>query len=208
MKMYKYILFAATVIMALACTKEIAPESDQNPVADLVPMTFTTVADTEEETLPSDSKVFYDAQTKTTQWKVGDPVKIVASNGNAYDFSVTEVNENGTSAIIKGEVNKSDEESETFYAVYPASAFKGSDLAAPTNETKGARLYIDVPAVQTAVAGTFDPNASPHVWLVKLLTYTFPQLARLVLPTIVNFTLLTSVASFKVNLIALQRFLN
>ena len=159
MKMYKYILFAATVIMAFACTKEIAPESDQNPVADLVPMTFTTVADTEEETLPSDSKVFYDAQTKTTQWKVGDPVKIVASNGNAYDFSVTEVNENGTSAIIKGEVNKSDEESDTFYAVYPASAFKGSDLAAPTNETKGARLYIDVPAVQTAVAGTFDPNA-------------------------------------------------
>lgn len=159
MKMYKYILFAATVIMAFACTKEIAPECDQNPVADLVPMTFTTVADTEEETLPSDSKVFYDAQTKTTQWKVGDPVKIVASNGNAYDFSVTEVNENGTSAIIKGEVNKSDEESETFYAVYPASAFKGSDLAAPTNETKGARLYIDVPAVQTAVAGTFDPKA-------------------------------------------------
>ena len=159
MKMYKYILFAATVIMAFACTKEIAPESDQNPVADLVPMTFTTVADTEEETLPSDSKVFYDAQTKTTQWKVGDPVKIVASNGNAYDFSVTEVNENGTSAIIKGEVNKSDEESDTFYAVYPASAFKGSDLAAPTNETKGARLYIDVPAVQTAVAGTFDPKA-------------------------------------------------
>ena len=159
MKMYKYILFAAAVIMAFACTKEIAPESDQNPVADLVPMTFTTVADTEEETLPSDSKVFYDAQTKTTQWKVGDPVKIVASNGNAYDFSVTEVNENGTSAIIKGEVNKSDEESDTFYAVYPASAFKGSDLAAPTNETKGARLYIDVPAVQTAVAETFDPKA-------------------------------------------------
>ena len=161
MKIMKYFLIAATVVASVSCSKEIAPESNQKNDPSLVTLEFTASADLDEETIGAgeNTKVFYDAQTKTTQWKVGDPVKIVASNGNAYDFSVTEVNENGTSAIIKGEVNKSDEESETFYAVYPASAFKGSDLAAPTNETKGARLYIDVPAVQTAVAGTFDPKA-------------------------------------------------
>ena len=159
MKMDKYIFLVSAVIMAIACTKEIAPESDQNPAIDLVPLTFTTVADTEEETVDTNSKVFYDGTTKTTQWSVGDLVKIVNISGNAYDFSVTEVSEDGKSATIKGEAEKSEVENGGFYAVYPATAYKGNDLAAPTNPTKGGRLYIDVPAVQTAVAGTFDPKA-------------------------------------------------
>ena len=161
MKWFKYILIAPIVLMTIACTKEIALEANQNNNPNLVSLEFTASADLEEEILGANdnTKVFYDAETQTTQWKVGDAVKIIAANGNAYDFSVTKVSEDGMSAIIKGEVDKSDEESDTFYAVYPATAYKGSDLAAPTNETKGARLYIDVPAVQTAVAGTFDPKA-------------------------------------------------
>lgn len=161
MKWFKYILIAPIVLITIGCTKESALEDNQNINPNLVSLEFSASTDLEEETVVynDNTKVFYDAETQTTQWKVGDAVKIIAANGNAYDFSVTKVSEDGMSATIKGEVDKSDEESETFYAVYPASAFKGSDLAAPTNETKGARLYIDIPAVQTAVAGTFDPNA-------------------------------------------------
>lgn len=161
MKWFKYILIASIVLITIGCTKEIALEDNQNINPNLVSLEFSASADLEEETVVDNdnTKVFYDAETQTTQWKVGDAVKIISATGNAYDFSVTKVSEDGMSATIKGEVDKSDEESETFYAVYPATAYKGSDLAAPTNETKGARLYIDVPAVQTAVAGTFDPKA-------------------------------------------------
>ena len=155
----KFILMTAIITTAVSCAKELDPETNHN--SDCVTLEFIASADLEEETVVDNdnTKVFYDAETQTTQWKVGDAVKIIAATGNAYDFSVTKVSEDGMSATIKGEVDKSDEESETFYAVYPATAYKGSDLAAPTNETKGARLYIDIPAVQTAVAGTFDPKA-------------------------------------------------
>ena len=148
MKWFKYILIASIVLIIIGCTKEIALEDNQNINPNLVSLEFSASADLEEETVVDNdnTKVFYDAETQTTQWKVGDAVKIIAATGNAYDFSVTKVSKDGMSATIKGEVDKSDEESETFYAVYPATAYKGSDLAAPTNASKGARLYIDVPA--------------------------------------------------------------
>ena len=95
MKWFKYILIAPIVLMTIACTKEIALEANQNNNPNLVSLEFTASADLEEETLGANdnTKVFYDAETQTTQWKVGDAVKIIAANGNAYDFSDTLVTE-------------------------------------------------------------------------------------------------------------------
>lgn len=145
MKTLKYVLSIAATLTAIACVQEENPVTDNSNV-ELVPMTFTVTADTE-----ADTKVFYDGEA--TKWEKDDKIMVISANGIATEFTATEVN--GATATFEGETEQSDK----FYAVYPVNAYRGNDLASPTNTDKGGRLYVNVPEIQTAVAGTFDKNA-------------------------------------------------
>ena len=143
-KTIKYFMLAAAAVAAMSCAKEIAPEINNTTNT----VTFTAYADSGEET-----KVFYDGETKTTQWKVGDEIAIVKADGVLLGtFKATNVFNEGKEATFEA-ANVVYDETATYYAVSPASAYKGNDLAG-TN-----RLYVDIPATQTAVAGSFDPKA-------------------------------------------------
>ena len=145
MKNMKYILIAVAAMASAACAKEITPEPEQTPEVNLVPMTFTASADDGQDT-----KVFYDRETKTTQWKEGDKIMVISSTGTATEFEATSVTDNGKTATFEGLT----ENAETYYAVSPASAYKGDG-----KEVTSGTLYVNIPEVQTAVAGTFDPAA-------------------------------------------------
>ena len=148
MKMMKFFLLAAAAVAAISCAKESLPVENENPVpeVELVPMTFTATADNGE----ADTKVFYDGQTKTTQWKSGDKIAVISSNGTASTFEAVEVSEDGKTAVFEGLA----ENAETYYAVSPASAYKGDG-----KEVLNGTLYVNIPEVQNAVAGSFDPAA-------------------------------------------------
>ena len=148
MKMMKFFLLAAAVAAAISCVKESLPAENENPApeAELVPMTFTATADNGE----AETKVFYDGQTKTTQWKSGDKIAVISSNGTASTFEAVEVSEDGKTAVFEGLA----ENAETYYAVSPASAYKGDG-----KEVLNGTLYVNIPEVQNAVAGSFDPTA-------------------------------------------------
>ena len=165
MKTLRYTLFAAAALVAMACVKEEAPALNDNPATEespavdqetndeqgsetsLVPMTFTASGDTD-----SDTKITY-TEDKITAWEEGDKIMVISSNGTAQEFTATAVD--GQNATFEGV----QEFAESYYAVYPVSAYKGNDLAEPTNSAKGGRLYVEIPAVQNAVAGAWDPEA-------------------------------------------------
>ena len=149
MKMMKFFLLAAAAVAAISCAKEDLPIENENPTpeVELVPMTFTaSYAEADAET-----KVAY--ENGATVWKVGDKIMVIASTtGTATEFKATSVSEDGKTATFDGLTEASEE---TFYAVYPASAYKGE----PTDVTTGKKLYVNIAERQQAVNGTFDPNA-------------------------------------------------
>ena len=148
MKIMKFFLLAAAAVAAISCAKELSPIENENPTleVELVPMTFTACSDNGD----ADTKVFYDAETKTTQWKVGDEIAVISSTGTATVFTATEVSSDGRNATFEGLT----ENAETYYAVSPASAYKGNG-----KEVLNGTLHVDIPNVQNAVANTFDPAA-------------------------------------------------
>lgn len=138
MKMMKFFLLVAAAASAVSCAKEIAPELSVNPEADLVPMTFTASAD------EAETKVAYEGGA--TVWQAGDKIMVIASTGTATEFTATSVE--GNTATFEGLAEKA----EAYYAVSPASAYVGNDVA-------NGKIYANIPHEQTAVAGSFDPKA-------------------------------------------------
>ena len=148
MKRIKIILLAAVAVAAISCTEEVAPEFTGKP-GNLISMTFTATSENDGAT-----KVSYNGETSSTQWQVGDLITIVSKSGYASEFKAIAVSDDGTA-----EFHGQTEPSETYYAIYPSSSYKGNDLSSPTNSTKGGRLYVNIPEIQTATDGTFDRSA-------------------------------------------------
>lgn len=146
MKMTKFLLLVAAAAAAISCAKEILPENDGNPTpeVELIPMTFTASYDAGSET-----KVAY--EEGITVWKANDKIMVITEDGLATEFTATSVD--GKKATFEGLT----ENSETYYAVYPASAYKGE--ASDVTAAEGGKLIVRVPETQQAVAGTFDPDA-------------------------------------------------
>lgn len=135
-KIFNFIFMAAAAITAMSCVKE------ENPVGpgqngELVHMTFTATADAE-------TKVAFTGGA--TVWTEGDKIMVIAESGKAYEFEATSVDK--ANAIFEGDA----EPSEKYYAVSPASAYVGNDIA-------NKKIYTNIPEKQTATAGTFDPKA-------------------------------------------------
>lgn len=170
MKIFKHILLAAAAVAAIACSEEISPEPIGKPGSNLISMTFTANSDT-----GVDSKIMYDGESKTTQWKTGDVITIVSESGFASEFEAVSVSDDGKTAEFQGKTEASDK----YYAVYPSTAYKGNDFDAPVT-ADNPRLYVNVPEVQTAVAGTFDPKAFVSIATNRGSNLSFKNLCSVV----------------------------
>ena len=151
MKMMKFFLLAAAAVAAISCAKELSPIENETPApeVELVPMTFTASHDAGDD---AETKVAYEGGA--TVWKLGDKIKVIASDGTATDFKAVEVTNGGKTATFEG---LSVENANEYYAVYPASAYKGTP--AYVTDANGGKLVVHVPEVQQAVAGTFHESA-------------------------------------------------
>ncbi len=150
MKMMKYFLLAAAAVAAISCAKENLPVENEThtPEVELVPMTFTA---SYAETDDAETKVAL--ENGATVWKSGDKIMVISNTGTATEFEATEVTNEGKTATFEGLTENADE----YYAVYPASAYKGN--ASYVTDPAGGKLVVEVPQVQQAVAGTFHESA-------------------------------------------------
>ena len=144
MKMMKFFLLTAAAVAAISCAKENLPVENETPApeVELVPMTFTA---SYAEADDAETKVAYEGGA--TVWKVDDKIMLIASDGTATEFTATSVE--GNRATFEGLTN---EKADSYYAVSPASAYVGNDIA-------NGKIYANIPQNQTAVAGSFDPKA-------------------------------------------------
>ena len=144
MKIMKFFLLAAAAVAAISCAKELSPIENETPApeVELVPMTFTA---SYAEADDAETKVAY--EDGATVWKVNDKIMLIASDGTATEFTATSVE--GNRATFEGLTN---EKADSYYAVSPASAYVGNDIA-------NGKIYANIPQNQTAVAGSFDPKA-------------------------------------------------
>lgn len=131
----KFFLLAAAAVAAISCAKELAPEVNEVPDAELIPMTFTAASEGE-------TKVTHDGNGIV--WQDGDKIAVI-SGTTFSEFTATDID--GSTATFTGWAT----ESENHYAVYPASAVK--------EVTAEGVFDVVIPAVQTAVHGSFDPSA-------------------------------------------------
>ena len=159
MRMNKLFLLAAAAVAAMSCVKENLPTANDNPTpeVELVPMTFTASHETDAQSTQNpqnaaSTRVAY--EDGATVWKVGDMIKVIASDGTATDFEAVEVSNGGKTATFAG---LSSENANEYYAVYPASAYKGTPEY--VTDAGGGKLVVQVPEVQQAVAGTFHESA-------------------------------------------------
>ena len=151
MKMMKFFLLAAAAVAAISCAKELSPIENETPApeVELVPMTFTA---SYAEADDAETKVILD-ENGATVWQIGDKIMVISSTGTATEFEATEVTNGGKSATFEGLTENADE----YYAVYPASAYKGTPEY--VTDANGGKLVVHVPEVQQAVAGTFHESA-------------------------------------------------
>ena len=154
MRMKKFILIAAAAVASISCVKDNLPEQNTNTATpvELVPMTFTASYETDAQIPQNAASTRVAYEDGATVWKVGDEIMVIsAESGNAQPFTATSVSEDGKVATFDG----LNEAAETYYAIYPASAYKGD----ATDVTGGKKLYVNIPQTQQAVNGTFDPHA-------------------------------------------------
>ena len=164
MKMMKYFLLAAAAVAAISCAKENLPVENETPTpeVELVPMTFTA---SYAETDDAETKVAL--ENGATVWKSGDKIMVISNTGTATEFEATEVTNEGKTATFEGLTENADE----YYAVYPASAYKGNPSY--VTDPAGGKLVVEVPQVQQAVAGTFHESALLCIANTKGSTFQF-----------------------------------
>ncbi|MCM1503486.1 MAG: hypothetical protein NC115_12615 [Bacteroidales bacterium] len=136
MKDTKAILTVAAILVAAACAKE--PE--QTPSSITGKITFHGYADAigTKTALNSDFSV---------SWQDGDAISVFPETGDNLEFTVSEISEDGGKAIFEG----TGPESAEWYAIYPYNA---------SASLSGTDVYTELPAIQAATAGTFDPGAA------------------------------------------------
>ncbi len=164
MKMMKYFLLAAAAVAAISCAKENLPVENETPTPEVefVPMTFTA---SYAEADDAETKVAL--ENGATVWKLGDKIMVISNTGTATEFEATEVTNEGKTATFEG----LSENAEEYYAVYPASAYKGNETY--VTDPAGGKLIVEVPQVQQAVAGTFHESALLCIANTKGSTFQF-----------------------------------
>ena len=82
-------------------------------------------------------------------WSTSDAISVFPVSGNAAIFNCKSLSQDGRTAVFSGEVS----ESSYYYALSPVQE------SASCNPQNG-EFTVDLPAQQTAVAGSFDPSAA------------------------------------------------
>lgn len=124
------------------CAKENADSPEKNPTGNtLVTLTANQEnAETKAEISTTDSKVI--------NWKKDDAITVIDGDGKNVEFTLTE-GEGTRSGKFKGEVSKT---ADSYIALYPYQ----KDVTA----SEGALNGVVLKSEQTAVAGSFDPEAA------------------------------------------------
>ena len=131
-----FILSAMTMLAAVSCTKEITNETNGSATgADLYPMTFTANSQQTKAEL---------VDGKFIHWESGDQINVFDNTETVYD--PFETSDEGSQATFSGMAGKA----EGYYALYPYQS--------DASMTEGA-IIATFPSEQTAVAGSFDPEA-------------------------------------------------
>lgn len=151
--MKKIYLFSALVLAAFVSCQTVEKENPYGPETAKVPMTFNATISLDEELENADASKLevgtVDTENKklTFAWKKGDRIAVydnLSSTPNVFT-----ADEDGARTSFSGTVS---EGATRFIAIYPYSA------AISANVETGA-CEIDFPREQTAVAGSFDPEA-------------------------------------------------
>ena len=169
------IIMIAFVMGVFSACKTLEPEvpTQEGDEYEMVPMTFTAQLSLEDEL----SKVeigTVEAGTIKFAWKTGDEIAVYSDKGGVNLFTA---DSDGTSTTFSGSVPAG---AKQFIAIYPYSA------ANSVNVGTGA-CVADIPQVQHAVAGSFDPEA-----LVAVGSASSPGAA-------IRFRLLGSLLSFSLD---------
>ena len=131
-----FILSAMAMVAAVSCTKEIVDTNKESASeVELFPMTFTAISQQTKAEM-------VDAQT--IHWQIDDQINVFDAEGTACGPFTT--SDKGSQATFSGMAGKS----EGYYALYPYQS-----SATMTDGT----IIATFPSEQTAVAGSFDPEA-------------------------------------------------
>ncbi|MBQ9311172.1 MAG: hypothetical protein IJ222_09995 [Bacteroidales bacterium] len=137
-------LFAA--LMISSCSKEQPVESFVNEGSDLVPMSF--VASVEAD----GTKAALEADGKTVSWEGNESIAVFDNvSGDIHKFDAEGA---GATTSFTGSVSSG---ASSFVAVYPYS----EDIVYTPGESSP--ILMELPSVQDAVLGGFDPKAAVYV---------------------------------------------
>jgi len=135
MKKYYSILFAAAILSAVACNKEELVDPNEG-MGDAVEMSFKAYTEATKAALDVDA----------VAWSSDDAISVFADGYN-NQFAVSSVENDGHIATFSGSAIRTS----TYYGVFPYNA--------ETTVSNG-EIHTVIPAVQSAVAGSFGDNAA------------------------------------------------
>lgn len=124
------------------CAKENADSLEKNPTGNTI-VTLTANQENAETKAEISSE-----NIKTINWTTDDAITVIDGAGNNVEFTLTE-GEGTSSGKFKGEVSQT---ADSYIALYPYQ----KDVTASEGTLKGVVLKSE----QTAVAGSFDPEAA------------------------------------------------
>lgn len=151
MKRNFILCFAAIAVFVSSCNKEIISGSENSECEkelNFVDMTFTAQSG---EEISSDTRAQFGSNYPKIEWVKDDKVAVIGTNNpsTVCEFSALS---SGESTTLSGQVVERETQ---FVALYPYQ----DNLTYKLETTTHTIHDVDLPAVQTAVAGGFDPKA-------------------------------------------------
>lgn len=159
MKRNFILCFAAIAVFVSSCNKEIISGSENSECEkelNFVDMTFTAQSG---EEISSDTRAQFGSNYPAIEWVEKDKVAVIGTKNpsTVCEFSALR---SGKSTTLSGQVVGGETQ---FVALYPYQDKLTYQLETTTTTTTTTTTHtihgVDLPAVQTAVAGSFDPKA-------------------------------------------------
>lgn len=158
------------VFATVACNRleEKIEEPDNTPEKEvvLVPMTFTASHSLDGVDDDESTKTILDGLE--IKWKAGDKIAVF-DNIDPSTPHLFEATSDGATTSFTGEAADG---ATTFFAVYPYSAAANCSMENPDAGTFG-YMNVNIPEIQTPVAGSFDPEAAVIVASSDALSKAF-----------------------------------
>ena len=159
MKRNFILCFAAIAVFVSSCNKEIISGSENSECEkelNFVDMTFTAQSG---EEMSSDTRAQFGSDYPAIEWVKNDKVAVIGTNhpSTVCEFSALSP---GKSTTLSGQVVERETQ---FVALYPYQdnlTYQLETITTTNTTTTTHTIHgVDLPAVQTAVAGSFDPKA-------------------------------------------------